>query len=68
MTEKPFGGMKRTVQRAHDYENDPSHARLSPIMKNQIKTLLDHRIVNATNDSCALTKRRLPHAHGEIAH
>jgi hypothetical protein len=66
--ENPFVGMKRTVQGAHDYENDPSHARLRPMMKNPITTLVDQRIFTATKDSCTLTKREFAHPDGEMAH
>jgi hypothetical protein len=66
--EKPFVGIKMTVQCAHGYEKDPSHARLRPMMKNPITTLVDQRIFTATKDSCALTKRELAHPDGEMAH
>jgi hypothetical protein len=65
--EKPFVGMKRIVRYAGDYEKDPGCARLRPMMKKAIKTLVDQRIFKATKDSYHLTKRGLVHAHGEKA-
>jgi hypothetical protein len=65
--EKPFVGMKRIVQYARDYEKDPRCARLRPMIKKAIKTLVEQRIFKATKDSYRLTKRGLAHAHGEKA-
>jgi hypothetical protein len=65
--EKPFVGMKRTVQYARDHEKDPGCARLRPMMKKAIKTRVDQPIFKATKDSYRLTKRGLAHAHGEKA-
>jgi hypothetical protein len=65
--EKPFVGMKRTVRHARDCQKDPGCARLRPMMKKAIKTIVDQRIFKATKDSYRLTKRGLAHGHGEKA-